>query len=34
MANMSAAGMKMEEVQELNSILQTGFYYTKWWASS
>lgn len=31
MADMSTAGMEMAEVQELNSILQTGFYYTKWW---
>lgn len=34
MADMSVAGMEMAEVQELNSILQTGFYYTNWWASS
>ena len=31
MADMSTAGMEMAEVQELNQILQTGFYYTKWW---
>lgn len=30
MANMSSMGMELEEVQELNQILQTGFYYTSY----
>lgn len=30
MANMSSMGMEMAEVQELNQILQTGFYYTSY----
>ena len=31
MADMSAMGMELAEVQEFNTILMNGFYYTKWW---